>query len=93
MSSYFQGSTEKRLPTVRDLAERVFLSPGYLSELLKKETGKNAQEHIHFYLIDEAKNLLASTDKSVSEIAYALGFEYPQYFNRAFKQKTGKTPV
>lgn len=56
-------------------------------------SGKNAQEHIHFYLIEEAKNILLQTDKSVGEIAYALGFEYPQYFNKLFKQKTGKTPV
>jgi AraC-like DNA-binding protein len=93
LSSYFRDSVEKHLPTVKDLAEQVFLSPGYLSDLLKKETGKNARDHIHFYLIEEAKNLLLSTDKSISEIAYALGFEYPQYFNKLFKQKTGKTPV
>ncbi|MGF7037605.1 helix-turn-helix domain-containing protein [Mucilaginibacter lappiensis] len=93
LSSYFQDSSEKRLPTVKDLAEQVFLSSGYLSDLLKKETGKNTQDHIHFYLIEEAKNLLLSTDKSVGEIAYALGFEYPQYFNKLFKQKTGKTPI
>ncbi|MBE9463618.1 helix-turn-helix domain-containing protein [Dyadobacter subterraneus] len=93
LSTYFQDNTEKRLPTVKDLAEQVFLSPGYLSDLLKKETGKSAQDHIHFYLIDEAKNLLLSTDKTVSEIAYILGFEYSQYFNKLFKQKTGKTPV
>ncbi|WP_406844192.1 helix-turn-helix domain-containing protein [Flavobacterium soyae] len=58
-----------------------------------KETGKNAQDHIHFYLIEEAKNVLLNSNKSVSEIAYSLGFEYPQYFNKLFKQKTGKTPI
>ncbi|KAA6438367.1 helix-turn-helix transcriptional regulator [Dyadobacter flavalbus] len=93
LASYFQDRAEKRLPTVRDLAEQVFLSPGYLSDLLKKETGRNAQDYIHYYLIEEAKNLLLGTDKSVGEIAYVLGFEYPQYFNKLFKQKTGKTPV
>lgn len=93
LSSYFRNSAEKRLPTVKELAEQVFLSPGYLSDLLKKETGKNTQDHIHFYLIEEAKNLLSNTGKSVGEIAYALGFEYPQYFNKLFKQKTGRTPV
>lgn len=93
LSAHFQDSVEKHLPTVKDLAEQVFLSPGYLSDLLKKETGKNAQDHIHFYLIEEAKNLLLGTDKSIGEIAYALGFEYAQYFNKVFKQKTGKTPV
>ncbi len=81
------------MPTVRYLAEQVHLSAGYLSDLLKKETGKNAQDYIHFHLIEEAKNVLLSTNKSVGEIAYSLGFEYPQYFNKLFKQKTGKTPV
>jgi len=93
LSSYFQDNAEKHLPSVKDLAEQVFLSPGYLSDLLKKETGRNTQDHIHFYLIEEAKNLLLGTDKSIGEIAYALGFEYAQYFNKLFKQKTGKTPV
>lgn len=69
------------------------LPPGYLSDLLKKETGKNPRDHIHFYVIEEAKNILLSTNKSVGEIAYSLGFEYPQYFNKLFKQKTGKTPI
>jgi AraC-like DNA-binding protein len=78
---------------VKFLADNVHLSPSYLSDLLRKETGKNAQEHIHFYLIDEAKNLLLNSEKNVSEIAYDLGFEYPQYFNKLFKKKTGKTPM
>jgi AraC-like DNA-binding protein len=84
---------EKGLPTVKYLAEQVHLSPSYLSDLLKKETGKNAQEHIHFYLIEEAKNYLLNSDKNINEIAYNLGFEYPQYFNKLFRQKTGKTPT
>jgi AraC-like DNA-binding protein len=84
---------EKGIPTVKYLAEQVNLSPSYLSDLLKKETGKNAQEHIHFYLIEEAKNNLINSEKTVSEIAYNLGFEYPQYFNKLFKQKTGQTPM
>ncbi|MFD0764379.1 helix-turn-helix domain-containing protein [Mucilaginibacter lutimaris] len=92
---YFSGPglQEQGLPTVKKLADKVNLSPGYLSDLLKKETGKNAQDHIHYYLIEEAKNILTGTDKSVAEVAYLLGFEYPQYFNKLFKQKTGKTPV
>lgn len=95
LNAYFKRNDigEKGLPTVKYLAEQVYLSPGYLSDLLKKETGKNAQEHIHFYLIEEAKNILLSTGRSVSEIAYSLWFEYPQYFNKLFKQKTGKTPI
>ncbi|ACU64104.1 helix-turn-helix domain-containing protein [Chitinophaga pinensis] len=95
LNEYFKKNDihERGLPTVKYLAEQVHLSPSYLSDLLKKETGKNTQDHIHFYLIEEAKNILLSTNKSVSEIAYSLGFEYPQYFNKLFKQKTGKTPV
>lgn len=95
LRAYFKNSqlTEKGLPSVKYLAEQVHLSPGYLSDLLKKETGKNTQDHIHFYLIEEAKNMLLNTQRSVGEIAYELGFEYPQYFNKLFKQKTGKTPV
>lgn len=84
---------EQGLPTVKYLADRVHLSPSYLSDLLKKETGKKAQEHIHFFLIDQAKTYLKNTDKNINEIAHHLGFEYPQYFNKLFKQKTGKTPV
>jgi len=90
---YSENHDDKGLPTVKYLAEKVNLSPSYLSDLLKKETGKNAQDHIHFYLIQEGKNMLLSTAKSVSEIAYELGFDYPQYFSKLFRQKTGKTPV
>jgi AraC-like DNA-binding protein len=95
LSEYFKRSDIHALglPTVKHLAEQVHLSSSYLSDLLKKETGKNTQDHIHFYLIEEAKSVLLNTDKSVGEIAYSLGFEYPQYFNKLFKQKTGKTPV
>ena len=95
LTKYFAETKikEKGLPTVKYLADNVHLSPSYLSDLLKKETGKNAQEHIHFYLIKEAKNYLINTDKNINEIAYNLGFEYPQYFNKLFKQKTGKTPM
>lgn len=95
LSDYFRGNdiSEAGLPSVKYLAEKVNLSPGYLSDLLKKETGKNTQDHIHFHLIEEAKSALLGSGKSVNEIAYALGFEYPQYFNKLFKQKTGKTPV
>lgn len=95
LSKYFAENTinEQGLPSVKYLAEHVHLSPSYLSDLLKKETGKNAQEHIHFYLIEEAKNYLLNTNKNINEIAHHLGFEYPQYFNKLFKQKTGQTPM
>jgi AraC-like DNA-binding protein len=81
------------MPSVKDLAEKVNLSPSYLSDLLRRETGLNAQDHIHYFLIEQAKSFLLQTNQSVSEIAYSLGFEYPQYFSRLFKQKTGKTPL
>lgn len=81
------------LPTVKFLANSVYLSPSYLSDLLRKETGMNAQDHIHYCIIEKAKNVLLNTDNSISEVAYSLGFEYPQYFSKLFKQKTGLTPV
>ncbi|NML40041.1 helix-turn-helix transcriptional regulator [Chitinophaga sp. G-6-1-13] len=95
LTAHFTGNAtgEKKLITVKDLAEQVHLSPGYLSDLLKKETGKNTQDHIHIHLIEAAKNILLSTNMPVGEIAYSLGFDYPQYFNKLFKQKTGKTPL
>ncbi|MBB1195087.1 AraC family transcriptional regulator [Flavobacterium sp. SOK18b] len=95
LNTYFSETNIKSqgLPSVAFLAEKVNLSPSYLSDLLKKETGKNAQEHIHFYLIEQAKTYLINTEKNINEIAFSLGFEYPQYFNKLFKQKTGKTPL
>jgi len=95
LTQYFQSPdlSRKGLPTVKYLADRVHLSPNYLSDLLKKETGMNAQDRIHYYLIEEAKNLLLSSNKSVGELAFSLGFEYPQYFSRLFKLKTGMTPI
>ena len=94
LHDYFHSETlkEKGLPTVSCLAEKVNLSPNYLSDLLKKETGMNTKEQIHYFLIEEAKSILLRSSKSISEIAYDLGFEYPQYFSKLFKQKTGNTP-
>lgn len=80
------------MPTVAMLAEQVHLSPNYLSDLLKRETGQSPLEHIHRYVVEEAKTRLLSTRISVSELAYDLGFEYPQYFSRLFKEKTGVSP-
>ncbi|HQS23153.1 MAG: AraC family transcriptional regulator [Sphingobacteriia bacterium 24-36-13] len=93
LRNYFTVSDVKELPSVKSLADKVHLSSSYLSDLLKKETGKNAQEHIHFYLIEEAKNRLLNSPSSINEIAFSLGFEYPQYFTKLFKQKTGYTPI
>ena len=63
------------------------------TDYLRTQTGQNTQQHIHAYLIDRAKHLLVTTDSPASEIAYRLGFEYPQHFARFFKQKTGLTPI
>ncbi len=94
LTNYFNSNelNKNGLPSVTYLAEKVNLSPNYLSDLLKKETGMNTKDTIHYYLIEEAKGVLLGTNKSISEIAYELGFEYPQYFSKLFKQKTGNTP-
>jgi AraC-like DNA-binding protein len=81
------------LPTVKYMAGELATSPRYLSDLLKQETGKTALEHIHLFLVAEAKNILVNTDKTVAETAYQLGFEYPPYFSRLFKKEVGITPT
>lgn len=83
---------EKGQPSIQYLANQCHLSASYLSDLLAKETGRSAKDHINDFLIDKAKHLLLSSSDSVSGIAYTLGFNYPHYFGRLFKQKTGKTP-
>lgn len=83
----------KGLPTVTFLADKVFLSPGYLSDLLKKEIGMNAQDFIHYHIIEEAKNSLRNSTMTIAELSHALGFEYPQYFSKLFKKKTGVSPI
>jgi len=94
LNEYFENKivTEKGLPTVNFIASKLNISPKYLSDLLKQETGKTALELIHLYLISEAKNLIVEGDKSISEIAYQLGFENPPYFSRLFKKETGMSP-
>ena len=81
------------IPTVEEIAEKLFMTPRYLSDGLKVETGKTALENIHGYQIERAKNMLLGSDDSVATIAYSLGFEYPQYFARLFKKKVGQTPT
>jgi AraC-like DNA-binding protein len=81
------------LPTVKYCAQEMGYSTNYLSDLLKKETGKNTQEHVHFYVIEKAKTLLLGTEEPVNVIAYSLGFEYPQHFSKLFKKKTGMSPT
>ena len=79
-------------PTVSYCAEKLFISPNYLGDLLKRETGKSALEHIQFKLINIAKDKIFDNEKPISEIAYELGFKYPQHFTRMFKKETGYTP-
>lgn len=84
---------DKGLPSVGDLASRLNISSRYLTDLLKVETGKTAIELIHIALIGEAKNRLVKKDKTISEIAYNLGFENMSYFSRLFKRETGMLPT
>ncbi len=81
------------LPNVQEIAEKLYLSPNYLSGLLKNLTGMSTQQHIHAKLIESAKEKLSSTMLSVSEIAYQLGFEHPQSFSKLFKSKTSLSPL
>lgn len=94
LDAYFQDNKPQTegLPSVRYFAERVFLSPNYFGDLIKKETGKTAQEYIQNKLIDNAKQMIAGSDKTISQIAYELGFQYSQHFNRVFKKNVGCTP-
>ena len=95
LKRYFEsGKLQKEgLPSVKYMASELSISSRYLSDLLKQETGKTALEHIHILLIMEAKNLLLSTDNTVAETAYQLGFENPPYFSRLFKKEIGLTPT
>lgn len=95
LNNYFNNDviTNKGLPTVQYIAEQLHLSPKYLSSLSRALTGQNTQQHIHEKLIEKAKEKLSTTDLSVSEIAYALGFEHLQSFSKLFKIKTGLSPI
>ena len=95
LDDYFQGGLpqSKGLPTVKFFADRVNLSPNYFGDLVKKETGRTAQEYIQGKLIEVAKQEILGSSLSVSEIAYRLGFQYPQHFTRIFKKNVGCTPT
>lgn len=95
LSEHFEQEDplKDRLLTVEYLASKLNVSPRYLSDMLRAHTGQNAQQHIHDKLIEKAKEYLTTTNLSVSEIAYQLGFEHPQSFNKLFKKKTSKTPI
>jgi AraC-like DNA-binding protein len=94
LDEYFESNQleEKGIPSVEWLAGQLGISHRYMSDTIKAETGKTAVDQINLYLIEEAKNILLAPNASISETAYKLGFEYPQYFSRLFKKKVGVSP-
>ena len=94
LSAYFESDKPQTigLPSVQYCAAQLHLSPNYFGDLIKKETGKSAQEHIQLTVIGKVKELLIESNKSVSEIAYSLGFKYPHHLSRMFKNIVGSTP-
>lgn len=95
LRDYFDSGKleEHGIPGIEHIADQLSVSQRYLSDTLKKETGKTSTEHLQLYLIDEAKNILLNPHKTISEVAYELGFEYPPYFSRLFKKKEGISPT
>ncbi|PWJ40813.1 helix-turn-helix domain-containing protein [Sediminitomix flava] len=95
LKEYYQSEKQLDLgvPNVKYCATELNMSSHYLSDLLRKETGKSAQEHIYNFLLNRAKTMLLGSQNSVSQIAYDLGFEYPQHFSKLFKSKTGMSPA
>lgn len=93
LKNWFENPNAKGLPTAGYLAAKMNLSSKYLSDCLKQLTGQTTQQFIHDKLIEQAKVILTTTELSVSEIAYQLGFEYSQSFSKLFKSKTDQTPV
>ncbi len=95
LDDYFNNekSLNEGIPTVHYLSDHLNVSASYLSDMLRNLTGQNAQQHIHNKLIEKAKEKLSTTRLSVSEVAYTLGFEHPQSFNKFFKSKTNLSPL
>ncbi len=95
LNEYFinHESVQNGLPSVKYCAQKVCLSPNYFGDLVKKETGKTAQEFIQSKIINISKDLVLDPSKSISQVAYELGFQYPQHFSRMFKKMVGVTPV
>ncbi|MCP9612767.1 helix-turn-helix domain-containing protein [Coprobacter tertius] len=94
LEEYFEGTLAENngLPTVKYFADKLCLSSNYFGDMFKKETGKTPQEYIQAKVIDLAKERISDTENSVSQIAYSLGFQYPQHFCRLFKKRVGCTP-
>ncbi|NBA85993.1 helix-turn-helix domain-containing protein [Emticicia sp. CRIBPO] len=95
LNDFFRNEKHKTdgLPSVSYFADQLHLSSNYFGDLIKKETGKSALDFIHLKLLETAKDRILDTTKSISEIAYELGFKYPQHFSRLFKQKVGVSPL
>jgi AraC-like DNA-binding protein len=95
LNDYFQSGivAKKGLPTVQYIAQQLNVSASYLGDMLRYHTGMNTQQHIHNKIVEIAKELLTTTNKSVAEIAYQIGFEHPQSFNKLFKSKTNQSPL
>ena len=93
LDKYFIENSNLVLPTVEKLSIELNVSSSYLSDMLRNLTGQNTQQHIHNRLIEKSKEILTTTNMTVSEIAYQLGFEYPQSFSKLFKSKTNITPL
>ena len=95
LEAYFSsGEAERKgLPSVAYFAEKVFLSPGYFGDLIKKETGLTAQRYIQNKVIDLSKQYVMDKELTINQVAYKLGFQYPQHFTRLFKQQVGVTPT
>jgi AraC family transcriptional activator of pobA len=95
LDDYFQSQKPltQGIPTVQFLSEALNISPSYLSDMLRSLTGQNAQQHIHNKLIDKAKEKISTTNLTISEISYELGFEHPSSFNKLFKSKTTLSPL
>lgn len=94
LDSYFESDlvVKEGIPSIKYFGRILNLSANYLSDLLKKETGKSAKDHVNAVIVTKAKDKLLGTDKSVSQIAFDLGFEYPQYFSKMFKKQVGVSP-
>jgi len=94
LTTYFSSDelTEKGIPSLTQCGEALNLSGSYLSDLLKIETNRSAKDHIHSFIIEKAKTILLNSSSSISEVAFGLGFNYPQHFSKLFKNKTGKSP-
>tara|TARA_B100001939_G_scaffold78050_1_gene66007 strand:- start:239 stop:1147 length:909 start_codon:yes stop_codon:yes gene_type:complete len=95
LKKYFDSGQqlETGVPTVKYCSEEMNMSSHYLSDMLRKESGKSAQEHIYNFLIELAKTRLLNSTETISQVAYGLGFEYPQHFSKLFKSKTNMSPA